>query len=139
VTHVSAEDAEAYCAWLGKKTGLQVRLPREEEWEIAAGFDGEALRTFPWGNEFDKEAANLSGGKPKKVKSCPKDKSPSGAFDMAGNVCEWARAKDGGYVIRGGCFDDDNSPRAARVAFRQVMPAGLRMKRLGFRVAVEMK
>ncbi len=35
VTCVSWNDAVAFCEWLGKKTGKQVRLPREAEWEHA--------------------------------------------------------------------------------------------------------
>ena len=86
VTGISWQYANAYCHWRGK------RLPTEREWEKAArGTDG---REFPWGNKWDTQLANTgddsdweNGIAP--VGSYPRNRSPYGAYDMAGNVWEW--------------------------------------------------
>ena len=88
VVGVTWNDADKYCRWRGG------RLPTEQEWEKAAR--GEKGNEFPWGNHWDPRITNTGedgewedGIAP--VGSYPKNASPYGAYDMAGNVWEWVK------------------------------------------------
>lgn len=91
VIGVDWRDAQAFCAWSGK------RLPTEAEWEKAArGTDG---RHFPWGNqEPTSELANFALGARFSynqvlfpVRSHEAGRSPYGLYHMAGNAYEWVQ------------------------------------------------
>jgi formylglycine-generating enzyme required for sulfatase activity len=87
---VSAEAADAYTAWLSRRLGRGFRLPREAEWEYAAG--GPEGREFPWGTEFDIECANtveLGALCTTPVGMFPRGASSFGLLDMGGNVEEY--------------------------------------------------
>jgi formylglycine-generating enzyme required for sulfatase activity len=152
VTGISHADAEAFCQWLAAKIGWSVRLPTEAEWELAAR--GRENNKYPWGNEWDAKAAAAAenGGKVSAVKSFPLNRSPFGAFDMAGNVWEWtqdkvsesevsdeqvrAALKSGKVlrVVKGGAVTEKISEISARS--RLEIPQETRVAIVGFRYVV---
>ncbi|MBN1429772.1 MAG: SUMF1/EgtB/PvdO family nonheme iron enzyme, partial [Anaerolineae bacterium] len=145
VVHISWRDAKAYCDWLTEKmrredriaAGEMIRLPREDEWELAArGLNG---RVFPWGDDFDPTRCNtieseLGGTTP--VGVYPDGASPCGAMDMAGNVLEWN--EDGvpelACWVRGGSWKD--SKEKARCAYHDRLNPAYHSDNLGFRIVI---
>ncbi|RME04814.1 MAG: hypothetical protein D6805_01720 [Planctomycetota bacterium] len=149
VVFVSWYEARAFAIFRGK------RLPTEAQWEKAArGVQG---NRYPWGNTFSKGPCNMGSplyGDTKPVGSYPKDRSPYGVFDMAGNVKEWVRDRYYAYpqqrpverylkgdyrMVKGGGWNTPKSkaPHVARGAYRSVLEATQRLNNLGFRCVVE--
>lgn len=92
VSHVSWHEANAYCAWAGR------RLPTEAEWEVAA--TGGTRRRYPWGDEPPTpERANLNAwyGGTVDVAAFPAGESPFGVRGAIGNVWEWTSTPFGPY------------------------------------------
>lgn len=131
VVGVSWWEAEAFCKWAG---GV---LPTEQQWEAAAR--GPQGLEYPWGDEWESGICNSE----RKLDSTsavgifPRDKSPFGLHDMAGNVWEWCAdlvGKEATFrVIRGGGWWV-GSERCRSAARRRFGPAS-RDGFLGFRVA----
>ena len=88
--NVSWTDATEYCEWLSGKTGRNMKLPTEAQWEKAAA--GTDQRMYPWGNNEPNASLcnyNNNVGRTQPVGSYPAGISPYGVHDMAGNVWEW--------------------------------------------------
>jgi len=93
VINVTWDDAAAFAAWVGKRSGLTCRLPREAEWEYAARAG--TTTGFWWGNAAGTGNANCrdcQGAGPPPYGSQPTASfkpNPWGLYDMNGNVWEW--------------------------------------------------
>ena len=90
VVNVNWDDAKAFCDWLSDKTGKNIHLPTEAQWEKAAR--GTDQRRYPWGNsspDCNKARYEPCSDKTAPVGSHPSGVSPYGIHDMAGNVWEW--------------------------------------------------
>lgn len=135
VVLVSLIDARDYARWLAQKTGRNIRLPTEAEWEKAMrGSDG---RLFPWGNEYEAKRLNNADLGPfatMPVASFPQGASPYGVLDGAGQVYEWTSTpwSQGKVVVKGGSWDDHGG--ICRPAARHGRPADLKHILIGFRL-----
>jgi formylglycine-generating enzyme required for sulfatase activity len=137
MTHVSMDDAEAFCRWLSAETGWTVRLPTELEWEFAArgGLRG---APYPWGWASpvgravmrERHVRPVGQGRPNGFGLC----------DMAGNVAEWclpaAPAGEAGGIARGGSWADRDD-EFVTVYRRVILPRGYRDADVGFRIVVD--
>lgn len=137
VVCVSQNDAKAYTRWLSKNTGFTYRLPTPQEWEAAARAGQDT--NFWWGNEFRSGKANTGwAGTPWSNVSTSPVKSflptPTGFYDMVGNVWEWTTVQRG--LAKGGAWSF--SPEEAKVFNELYVPPSTAANYLGFRVVREL-
>ncbi|MEU9026750.1 formylglycine-generating enzyme family protein [Streptomyces sp. NPDC048383] len=147
VTHVSWNDAQAYCAWSG------TRLPTETEWEYAAR-GGLERRRYPWGDELRPDGRYMcniwNGDFPRHntradgwAGTAPaKSFRPNGygLYNTVGNVWEWCadRFAPAGpeRSMRGGShMCHDSYCNRYRVAARTRNTPDSSSGNIGFRVA----
>ena len=150
VVNVTFDDANAFAAWRSKRDGVSYRLPTEQEWEFAAR-NGERGDLYPWGAEWQDNAAVLKEATPAPVGSRPGGKNTWGVVDLIGNVWEWTSSKVSVYpgnpvviptstqdwiTIRGGCYVSDPAKSDAPVSscMREFVPPSTKTTLLGFRL-----
>lgn len=121
-TQVPWYDAIAFCRWLTKllrlKPPLQIRLPTEHEWQLAA--QGPEKLRYPWGNAFNPRLCNTVESNPSQpalVTTFADGESAYNVRGMSGNVQEWCinprgenkgkLATPGPRALRGGSFRRD--------------------------------
>ena len=147
-------EAQAYCAWLAKQTGENVRLPTEPQWyAVRAAALGDAPDTDQ--PHWDKAPGNIN--LEHFASSAPVDHFPQGDFcDVVGNVWQWTRTPimpfkgfevhplyddfsvptfDGRHnLIKGGSWiaTGNEALKSARYAFRRHF-----FQHAGFRTVVE--
>ncbi len=144
VLQVSWNDAAAFCAWLSGRSGMEVRLPREAEWEVFAEKRGVSplAEIFPAGSgsvsvTLGDYAARVLDG----ARALPGGCDPGLVWEW----CEdWFDAYPGGppnrefgatyKVLRGGSLQSLPLQKAREYRFRRCPTA--RSPFYGFRVAI---
>jgi|GEM_PF-3813752 len=146
----SAYDAEAYAKWKSRTTGQNYRLPTEQEWEKAAGWNPVSERLWMYGFQRDTidttwcnynnaysgplpvGSFNGTGGKNDAY-------SYYGCYDMSGNIYEWTssplESNPRFRVLRGGYYGYSASGCAVTYAINNIPT--YRNNDAGFRLVLD--
>lgn len=160
VTHISWNDAQAYCQYVGK------RLPTEAEWEFAARNGGKSTSIYSWGDEtvsngqynvnvWQGNSISDVQGADGFVYTSPVGHygtTQAGLTDMGGNVWNWCEDTFSPYagnnqdyetnpenkVMRGGSFFyDQNNELSYTVSYRAPNTSETSLFNIGFRCAAD--
>jgi formylglycine-generating enzyme required for sulfatase activity len=150
IRFISCYDAMAMAAWKSRVSGQNCRLPTEQEWEKAAGWDPVELKLYTYG--FHQDTIDLTWsnygffwGYPLPVDffdgTGVKDaKSYYGCYDMSGNVWEWTNSThDPAWidrVLRGGGWS--NNAANCTVTYRGAGDPTYRGDGVGFRLVLDL-
>jgi len=143
IRHVSYYDARAYADWKASQTNLNYRLPTEQEWEKAAGWDPVEEKCYAYGfhsNTIDRSKCNYnnSDGGPTEAGSYEGHTSYYGCYDMSGNLYEWTSSVYPGDTrfVRGGQWYNSYAGYC-QVTHRRLYVATGRYGSIGFRLALD--
>ena len=150
-----------FCAWANERSGENLSLPTEAQFEYAARSKGKDT-LYPCSNDFDNEQVWSSvrtkrdGTRPV-VRESSICQTEDGLTDMAGNVFQWCYDLYAGYqadpetnpigplsteenkrCLRGGSWHNDNNINF-RCATRVWDKPNLRSNSVGFRLVANMK
>lgn len=137
---VTRDEARAYCK------SASGRLPTDAEWLRAA--IGPEEKRYPWGDPdaFCLRAAFAlkdgrcawGGSGPDTVGARPWGATPTGLFDVAGNVAEWVDdgAPPGEGAVRGSSWAESDAT-TLRPRWRKVVAETARLPWIGFRCAYD--
>ena len=147
VTLINWNDAVEFCKWLSKKTGQEITLPTEAQWEYACRTGS----IEAYSGSLDEMAWYASNSEDKTHPVGTKKPNAWGLYDMYGNVCEWCQDWYGDYhglsvtdptgpssgfarIVRGGSCS--SSGELCRSACRNLTAPRLCDEFLGFRCAM---